>query len=330
MQPGPVFFGILNCVNGNLNRSDVRVFNLRQNNISTLNVTTLDMYPNLKIVDLWDNPLRCTSINIKDLVIRSDSPMPTILQSTTSYQDNLHSSPVKTFLIPPRPITLHETSLQTSLTQTLFILPRATTPSQMSLTSQSSPEQTLFVAPRPTALDETSQQTSLTQTLFILPLATTPSQMSLTSQSSPAQTLFITPQPTIPYQISKTLHPSKPKLSSLQTPCSKRQHQPTSVTTPKTYFVNPAPNTSSAPSSIPYNKPTISTATYQHRSHDLIYLSTSICTVVILVICFKFKLYTRCRRNSHQLEQHDETSNMSPMSMSCSGSSTYVYSTTSV
>ena len=287
------FFGILYCVNHNLNRipvimvgrSDGRVFDLRQNNILKLNVTALEMYPNLKIVDLRDNPLRCTTISIKDLVIRSDCPMPTILQLTTSYKDNPQSSPVKTFLIPPRPTTLHETSLQTSLTQTLFILPRATTPPQI----------------------------------------------SLTSQSSPAQTLFFTPQPTIPYQISKTLHPSKPKLSSLQTPCTKSQHQPTSVATPKTYFVNPAPNTSSAPSSIPYNKSTVSTATYQHRSHDLlIYLSTSTCTVVILVICFKFKLYTRCRRNSHQLEHHDETINMSPMSMSSSGSSTDVYSTTSV
>ena len=312
-------------------RSDVRVFDLRQNNISKLNLTALEMYPNLKIVDLRDNPLKCTSINIKDLVIRSDCPMPTILQSTTSYQDNPQFSPVKTFLIPPQPTTLHETSLQTSLTQTLFILPRATTPSQISLTSQSSPAQTLFITPRPTALHETSQQTSLTQTLFTLPRAPTPSQISLTSQSSPAQTLFTTPRPTIPFQISKTLHPSKPKLSSLQTPCTKSQHQPTSVATPKTYLVNPAPNTSSAPSSIPYNKPTVFTVTYQHRSHDLlIYLSTSICTIVILVICFKFKLYTRCRRNSHQLEHHDETINMSPMSMSSSGSSTDVYSTTSV
>ena len=91
------FFGILDCVNHNLNRipvimigrSDVRVFDLRQNNISKLNVTALEMYPNLKkIVDLRDNSLRCTSINIKDLVIRSDCPMPTVLQSTTSYQDN--------------------------------------------------------------------------------------------------------------------------------------------------------------------------------------------------------------------------------------------------
>ena len=104
-----------------------------------------------------------------------------------------YGPPQKTFLIPPRPTTLHETSLQTSLTQTLFILPRATTPSQISLTSQSSPVQTMFITLRPTALHETSQQTSLTQTLFILPRATTPSQISLTSQSSPAQALFITP-----------------------------------------------------------------------------------------------------------------------------------------
>ena len=185
--------------------------------------------------------------------------------------------------------------------------------------------QTLFITPRPTALHETSQQTSLTRILFTLPRATTPSHISLTSQPSPAQTMFVTPR------ISKTLHPSKPKLSSLITPCTKSQHQPTSVATTKTYFVNPAPNTSSALSSVPYNKPTVSTATYQHRSQDLlIYLSTSICTVFILVICFKFKLYARCRRNSHQLEHHDETINMSPMSMSSSGSSTDVYSTTSV
>ena len=185
--------------------------------------------------------------------------------------------------------------------------------------------QTLFITPRPTALHETGQQISLTRILLTLPRATTPSQISLTSQPSPAQTMFVTPR------ISKTLHPSKPKLSSLITPCTKSQHQPTSVATTKTYFVNPAPNTSSAPSSVPYNKPTVSTATYQHRSQDLlIYLSTSICTIFILVICFKFKLYTRCGRNSHQLEHHDETINMSPMSMSSSGSSTDVYSTTSV
>ena len=183
--------------------------------------------------------------------------------------------------------------------------------------------QTLFITPRPTALYETSQQTSLTRTLFTLLRATTPFQISLTSQPSPAQTLFVS------QRISKTLHPSKPKLSSLITPCTKSQHQLTSVTTTKTYFVNPAPNTSSAPSSVPYNEPTVSTATDQHRSQDLlIYQSTSICTVFILVICFKFKLYTRCRRNSHQLEHHDETINMSPMSMSFSGSSTDVYSTT--
>ena len=50
------FFGIHDCVNHNLNRipvimigrSDVRVFDLRQNNISKLNVTALEMYPNLK------------------------------------------------------------------------------------------------------------------------------------------------------------------------------------------------------------------------------------------------------------------------------------------
>ena len=50
------FFGILDCVNHNLNRipvimigrSDVRVFDLGQHNISKLNVTALEMYPNFK------------------------------------------------------------------------------------------------------------------------------------------------------------------------------------------------------------------------------------------------------------------------------------------
>ena len=60
------------------------------------------------------------------------------------------------------------------------------------------------------------------------------------------------------------------KQSSLITPCTKRQHQPTSVATTKTYFVNPAPNTSSAPSSVSYNEPTVSTTTDQHRSQDLL------------------------------------------------------------
>jgi hypothetical protein len=75
-------------------------------------------------------------------------------------------------------------------------------------------------------------------------------------------------------------------------------------------------------------------------------LSTTVTTILILGLCVKFKFYTRCRRNTRQLEQPTQQNNeniaMSPVSssssieniamspVSSSGSSNEVYSITRV
>ena len=84
--------------------------------------------------------------------------------------------------------------------------------------------------------------------------------------------------------------------------------------------------------SIPFEKPTFVTSTHKrHYPVLLTSLSTSICTLFILAICIKSKLYTRCRRNSRQLAPNHETIDISPVrSTSSSGSSTEIYPVSSV
>ena len=66
--------------------------------------------------------------------------------------------------------------------------------------------------------------------------------------------------------------------------------------------------------SIPFEKPTFVTLTHK-RPYPVLLTSllTSICTLFILAICIKSKLYTRCLRNSRQLAPNSETIDMSPV-----------------
>ena len=79
-----------------------------------------------------------------------------------------------------------------------------------------------------------------------------------------------------------------------------------------TISILPVPSSTS----IPFEKPTFVTLIHKRPYSVLItLLSTSICTLFILAICIKSKLYTRCRQNSRQLVPNNETIDMSPVSL---------------
>ena len=85
----------------------VKVLDLRQNDISSVNNTVLIFYPNLKIIDLRQNPDICGKIQISGVVIKSDCPtMPTysVISYSTSSIYPTWSIPIQTTL----PITLHQ------------------------------------------------------------------------------------------------------------------------------------------------------------------------------------------------------------------------------
>ena len=97
--------GILDCVDQGLRhvpilqdgRRDVKVLDLRQNNISTIGNTVLTIYPNLKIVDLRHNPNVCGRINLVGVTIISDCPILTtsLKPSPSPIQNTPQSSPSK-------------------------------------------------------------------------------------------------------------------------------------------------------------------------------------------------------------------------------------------
>ena len=298
--------GILDCVDQGLRhvpilqdgRRDVKVLDLRQNNISTVGNTVLTIYPNLKIVDLRHNPNVCGRINLVGVTIISDCPILTtsLKPSPSPIQNTPQSSPSKA---PP-------ISIITSCLAPKSSFPKATILTILSHSSiKNIPRLSTIPAPRSSTAKVLS--TPLT-------LATRSSPVISTPRLSTVKPLGTPPTPTSLY-------------TSL-----------TSTVTTKTYskpihnsVLPPIPSTL-ATSTRFYNKPTVSLARSQPRSYDLlIYLSISISTILVLMVCVKFKLYTRCRQNSHEIEQN-ETVHMSPTvtSMSSSGSSTDIYLTTSV
>ena len=298
--------GILDCVDQGLRhvpilqdgRRDVKVLDLRQNNISTIGNTVLTIYPNLKIVDLRHNPNVCGRINLVGVTIISDCPIlsTSLKPSPSPIQNTLPSSPSKA---PP-------ISIITSCLAPKSSFPKATILTILSHSSiKNIPRLSTIPAPR-----------SSTAKVLSTPL-------TLATRSSPA---ISTPRLSTVKPLGTPPTPTSLYTSLTSTVATKTYSKPTHNS------VLPAIPSTLATSTRFYNKPTVSLARSQPRSYDLlIYLSISISTILVLMVCVKFKLYTRCRQNSHEIEQN-ETVHMSltVTSMSSSGSSTDIYLTTSV
>lgn len=299
--------GILDCVDQGLRhvpilqdgRRDVKVLDLRQNNISTIGNTVLNIYPNLKIVGLRHNPGICRKINLVGVIVISDCPI-----LTTSLKPSL--SPIQ-----------NTTQSSSSKASSISVITSCLAPkssfskaSILSIHNHSSIKNISRPSTIPAPRSSTAKVLSTPLTLI-----TRSSPAISTPRLSTAKPLGTPPTPVI-----TSLYISL--ISAVITKTySKSNHNSILSAIPST----PATSTR-------FNKPTVSIATSQPRTHDLlIYLSTSISTILILMVCVKFKLYTRCRQNSHELEQNVKTVNMSPTSMSfSSGSSTDIYLTTSV
>ena len=298
--------GILDCVGRGLRhvpilqdgRRDVKVLDLRQNNISAIGSEVLTIYPNLKIVDLRHNPRICGKINLVGVTIKSDCPV-LITSSKPSLSPIQNTPQSSSSKAPPISVITSCIAPESSFSKA----------SILSILSHSS----IKNISRPSTIPATRSSTAK---VFSTPL-------TLISRSSPAistpRLSTAKPLGTPPTPVITSLY-----ISLISAVITKTYSKSNHNSILSTILSTPATSTR-------FNKPTVPNATSQPRSYDLlIYLSTSISTILILMICVKFKLYTRCRQNSHESEQNAETVNMSPTSMSSSGSSTDVYSTTSV
>jgi hypothetical protein len=163
------FVGVLDCVNVGLqnvpiiqkDRDAVKVLDLRQNNITKLDSKIMAAYPNLKLIDVRENPRICGGVFVS-VTVKSDCKMnksylpssytlspSTIL--TRTIQTTLRQSPTKPFNptvpsppktsanpsthIPPNPytLTIHNTQSQNTPQPSKFRSSSFSLPSPSSL-----------------------------------------------------------------------------------------------------------------------------------------------------------------------------------------------------
>ena len=317
------FVGLLDCVNRGLQkvpilkdgRRSVKVLDLRQNNITEISDTVLANYPNLKLVDVRQNPYICGGIHIVNIKVRSSCPI-----TSTAYS----------------PVTPSSTSLSSNT--------RSVPNTQTQNITRPSPSKS-YTLPVPYTLNENTPRSSPSK-------PHTRTVLSTRSQNTPQSSTSKPHTPSVPeYRNTPQPSPSKPNTplvtnTKIQNTPRPSPTKPNKSISSSTTFSLPA-NDSSSSTVPPFNNPTIPVTEYQRSSPDLlVYLSTTVTTILILGLCVKFKFYTRCRRNTRQLEQPTQQNNeniaMSPVSssssieniamspVSSSGSSNEVYSITRV